>query len=153
MGKINYKKLEEILEEKAEGYDPLTEAFNRWADAKCKHNQFYECTHKDNAEKYCLDCNCPRISEFYKSGYYKNLFISMPEYQLMKIKKRGRIYEETSEGITRKVHSARKEHKCDWCGKTINVGSPYLSTVDFSQRTVLCSCDDCHKTIIWMYGD
>jgi len=148
MGKINYKKLEKIVIKKDKFFlEKMHHSFCSWTNKYCK-----TCSNKENLA-VCQNWNCQKLNKFYNSGYYKNLFISMPEYQLMKIKKRGKIYEETSEGITRKVHSARKEHKCDWCGKTITVGSPYLSTVDFSQRTVLCSCDDCHKTIIWMYGD
>lgn len=148
MGKINYKKLEKIATKKDEFFfEKMHHSFCHWTNKYCK-----TCSNKENLE-VCQNWNCQKLNKFYNSGYYKSLFISMPEYKLMKIKKRGRIYEETSEGITRKVHSARKEHKCDWCGKTIRVGSPYLSTVVFSQRKVLCSCDDCHRTIIWMYGD
>ena len=148
MGKINYIKLEKIAIKKDEFFiEKMHHSFCSWTNKYCK-----TCSNKENLA-VCQDWNCQKLNKFYNSGYYKNLFISMPEYQLMKIKKRGRIYEETVEGITRKVYSARKEHKCDWCGKTIRVGSPYLSTVVFSQRKVLCSCDDCHRTIIWMYGD
>lgn len=145
--KINYKKLEKIaLETDPYFKEQFAHSFLSWACKNCK-----KCNCK--LLETCLQKNCSKVQKFYKTGYYRNLFFCMPEYRLMKIKKRGRIYEETWEGITRKVGAARKEHKCDWCGKTIRVGSPYLSTIDFSQRKVLCSCDDCHITIIWMYGD
>lgn len=148
MGKINYKKLEKIAIKKDEFFlEKMHHSFCSWTKKYCK-----TCSNKKNLA-VCQNWNCQKLNKFYNSGFYKNLFLSMPEYQLMKIKKRDRIYEETFEGITRKVYSARKEHKCDWCGKTIRIGSPYLSTVDFSQNKVLCSCDDCNKTIVWMYGD
>lgn len=146
--KINYKKLEKIACLKY-GYfsEQLQHSFCSWTSKNCK-----KCSNKENLA-VCQNWACEKLQKFYASGYYKNLFIGLPEYQLMRIKKRGRIYEETCEGITRQVNAARKEHKCDWCGKTIRVGSPYLVTLDFSQHKVLKSCDDCHKTIIWMYGD
>jgi len=158
MTRINYAKLEEIgLQRWGYFKDELSNSFEQWANKHCKKfrdGHFQDnCHHPDNLKSFCLRSFCPRIEQWKHSLYYKNLFAAMPEYKLMKLKKRGRIYEETIEGITRQVNSARKEHRCDWCGKTIRIGSPYLVTIDFHERRVLKSCDDCHKSIIWMYGD
>lgn len=148
MAKINYKKLEKIACSKNEYFtEKLQNSFCRWARNNCKR-----CSNKENLA-VCQNWACEKLQKFFESAYYKNLFIGMPEYALMKIKKRGRIYEESSSGITRKIDSARKEHICNFCGKTIRIGSPYLSTIDFTERKVWCSCDDCHRTIIWLYGD
>lgn len=147
MPKIDYKKLEKIALKTIPYFkEELAHSFLCWACRNCKK---CDCKYLET----CLQKNCSKVQKFYKTGYYRNLFLSMPEYRLMKIKQRGRVYDETSSGFTRKVNAARKEHTCYWCGKTIRIGSPYLSTVDFVQRRVLCSCDDCHKTITWLYGD
>lgn len=148
MARINLKKLEKIACEKVPDFlNRKNENFCSWAKKHCG-----SCSNKENLA-VCQNWNCEKLKKFYNSGSYLGLFYSLTEYWYLRRKAQGKIYEETSEGFTRKVNSARKEHKCDWCGKTIQVGDPYLSTIDFAARKVWCSCDTCHKTIIWMYGD
>lgn len=72
--KINYAELEEKIDA-----DILLLTFSDWADDICKHNEFYECSHFKNSEKYCMDCNCPIIEQFYNSNYYKDLFKGLQE--------------------------------------------------------------------------
>lgn len=48
-------------------------AFNSWADNCCKYNGFYSCSHRNNSEKYCMSCYCPKIEEFYNSDFYKEI--------------------------------------------------------------------------------
>lgn len=69
-----------------------------------------------------------------------------------------RFYEVTSEGVTQ-IHKARKEHKCDFCGRKICPGSEYLANFIFNPddtirgKRFLKSCMECNASMISIFGD
>lgn len=60
--------------------------------------------------------------------------------------------EKVFEGQSEQVY-ARKEHKCDFCGKIIWINERYIRLIQYRPFKFFKSCTDCHVTAIRMYGD